>query len=238
MPSTTTRGSTRSRSRCPLWQRSGSSTTGSARRRRAGRREACSIAGAIRRSTVADPRTTCGSSTSTTFAGSRTAGRARGISRSSTTVESVRKVRSRRSTSGRPALGPDGRYAIVDAEPFGPSNLAWQFTAEEPTDFFSPFISGAHRLENGNTMICSGTGGRLLEVTRAGEIVWEYRNPFSGEVRNDDGSMPQPGLESSPYAVFRATRLSVDHAALAGRVPQPLDPQPAWFENAPNESSD
>ena len=135
-----------------------------------------------------------------------------------------------------PPVGEDGRYALDDGAPFGPDELARRFATDPPTDFFAPFISGAHRLANGNTMICSGTGGRFLEVTRGSEIVWEYRNPFSGEVRNEDGSMPQPGLDDSPYAVFRATRIAADHPAVAGQpfAPlAPLDPQPEWFEYEP-----
>jgi hypothetical protein len=129
-----------------------------------------------------------------------------------------------------PPMDADGNYAVPPAgEPFGPSELAWQYRAKpEPTSFFAPFISGAQRLPNGNTMICSGTGGRFLEVTRAGDVVWEYRNPFSGSVRNADGSPPQPGLEENPYAVFRATRIPASHPALPGRGLRPLDPQPEW----------
>jgi hypothetical protein len=129
-----------------------------------------------------------------------------------------------------PPLGADGRYSIADGRPFGPAQLAWQFVGSEPTSFYSPFISGAHRLANGNTMTCLGTGGRFLEVTRDGDVVWEYRNPFSGNVRNEDGTLPQPGLEENPYAVFRATRIPADHPALAGKELVALDPQPAWFD--------
>jgi hypothetical protein len=101
------------------------------------------------------------------------------------------------------------------------------------TSFYAPFISGAQRLENGNSLIAAGTGGELFEVTRAGEIVWEYRNPFSGSVRNADGSPPQPGLDENPFALFRATRVARDHPALAGRTLAPLAPQPAGFEWKP-----
>ena len=45
--------------------------------------------------------------------------------------------------------------------------------------FFSPFISIAQRLPNGNTMIDEGATGRVFEVTPRGEIVWEYRSPYS-----------------------------------------------------------
>lgn len=44
--------------------------------------------------------------------------------------------------------------------------------------FFSPFISIAQRLPNGNTLIDEGACSRIFEVTPEGEIVWEYRNPY------------------------------------------------------------
>ncbi len=128
-----------------------------------------------------------------------------------------------------PPLGADGRYALSDGGPFGPASLAWQYKAKEPASFYAPFISGAQRLANGNTLVCSGTGGQFFEVTRAGDVVWEYRNPFWGDVRNVDGSLPQPRIDERPFSVFRATRIPADHPGLAGRALAPLDPQPAWF---------
>jgi len=43
---------------------------------------------------------------------------------------------------------------------------------------FSPFISSAQRLPNGNTMITEGSDGRIFEVTRDLEVVWEYISPY------------------------------------------------------------
>ncbi|MBI3922323.1 MAG: aryl-sulfate sulfotransferase [Armatimonadetes bacterium] len=43
---------------------------------------------------------------------------------------------------------------------------------------FSSVVGGVERLPNGNTLICDGANGRLFQVTRANEIVWEYVNPF------------------------------------------------------------
>ena len=137
-----------------------------------------------------------------------------------------------------PPLTAGGGYALGEMGLFGPSELAWQFVAAKPSEFFSPFVSGAQRLANGNTMICSGVGGRFIEVTRAGDIVWEYRNPFSGSVRNADGSLPQPGLDEFPYAVFRATRIPADQPGFANRKLGALDPQPAWFDFAARESDE
>jgi hypothetical protein len=78
-------------------------------------------------------------------------------------------------------------------------------------------------------MICAGSMGRFLEITPDGKVVWEYLNPFGGDVRNADGSQPQPDLDETPHAVFRASRIPADHPGLAGRSFTPLDPQPeAW----------
>lgn len=47
--------------------------------------------------------------------------------------------------------------------------------------FYSMFISSAQRLPNGNTLITEGSGGRLMEVTRDHELVWEYISPYWGK---------------------------------------------------------
>lgn len=64
--------------------------------------------------------------------------------------------------------------------------IVWQYTGHEakfqvPTDsfrFYSPYISSAQRLENGNTLITEGAAGRIFEVTSNHEIVWEYISPY------------------------------------------------------------
>ncbi len=128
-----------------------------------------------------------------------------------------------------PPLLPDGTgYALHDGKPFGPAELAW--TAPLPADRFAPFISGAQRLRNGNTFVCAGTDGILLELKSSGEIVWEYRNPYSGDLRLADGSPPGPGITGRPYAVFRASRVPREHPGLSGRTLVPLDPQPVWAD--------
>ena len=55
--------------------------------------------------------------------------------------------------------------------------IVWSYagTAEQP--FESEVRSSQERLANGNTLITESDGGRLFEVTPAGEIVWNYLNP-------------------------------------------------------------
>ena len=129
-----------------------------------------------------------------------------------------------------PPLLAGGTYALSPGEPFAPRAPAWRYIAEPRSAFFGAFISGAHRTANGNTLICSGPEGRLFEVTPAGQIVWEYRNPFVGNARMADGTLPQPVEDDEHYAVFRATRIPPDHPALAGKVLAPLEPQPEIAE--------
>lgn len=68
--------------------------------------------------------------------------------------------------------------------------IVWQYTAIDsgraPWSFFSAFISNARRLPNGNTLINEGQNGRLFQVTRGGEIVWEYVSPYAGKTMSTD----------------------------------------------------
>lgn len=43
---------------------------------------------------------------------------------------------------------------------------------------YSPLMSSAQRLVNGNTLISEGNSARIIEVNKAGEIVWEFINPL------------------------------------------------------------
>jgi len=66
--------------------------------------------------------------------------------------------------------------------------IVWQYTPKEagfvqPLDavrFYSPFISSAQRLPNGNTLITEGSDGRIIEVTADHQLVWEYISPYWG----------------------------------------------------------
>lgn len=66
----------------------------------------------------------------------------------------------------------------IDGGMFEEANLVWQYTAEEATDMFSASISGVDRLDNGNTLICTGESGDIREVTGSGDIVRTYTNPY------------------------------------------------------------
>jgi hypothetical protein len=60
--------------------------------------------------------------------------------------------------------------------------IKWQYPAPGPVPggsrLYSSFVSSAQRLPNGNTLITEGNSGRIIEVTKEQEIVWEYVNPY------------------------------------------------------------
>lgn len=87
---------------------------------------------------------------------------------------------------------PSSRVIEVDV---ATREVVWSYQDRPAAAFWSPLISNAQRLPNGNTLICEGVFGRLFEVTMEGEVVWEYVNPYFGA---------SPQGESN--GVFRAYR--------------------------------
>lgn len=56
--------------------------------------------------------------------------------------------------------------------------IVWKYQDTPVWNFYSPRVSNAQRLPNGNTLISEGSFGRFFEVTTKGELVWEYVNPY------------------------------------------------------------
>jgi hypothetical protein len=85
--------------------------------------------------------------------------------------------------------------------------IVWSYQGSPVDTFFSPRVSGAQRLPNGNTVICEGRPGRLFEVTQEGDIVWEFVSPH--ENPRGGGMIRQ---------IFRALRYGVDSLEISGRL--------------------
>jgi Arylsulfotransferase (ASST) len=81
-----------------------------------------------------------------------------------------------------------GRFKFANGESrvleFNPRDMkiAWQYDGDAADPLESSIRSGQQRLANGNTLIVESNGGRVVEVTPHGRIVWEFINPVrSGE---------------------------------------------------------
>ena len=129
-------------------------------------------------------------------------------------------------------IDQNGAYQLSDEGTFISGESIWTYMAADTLSFYSPFVSGAHRLQNGNTFITEGSTGRLFEITPTGEIVWEYLNPYNDQYRLPDGSPPQPGGPFL-YMQFRGTHIPPDHPALAGKSLTAIELQPEKFTPPP-----
>lgn len=104
--------------------------------------------------------------------------------------------------------GPNNPYSrVMEIEPKS-GETVWEYRGSPSWTFFSPNISGAQRLPNGNTLICEGLMGRVFEVTSESEIVWEYLSPFFSPYEGDG---PANNL-------FRAYRYAPDAPEIGGRL--------------------
>jgi len=97
--------------------------------------------------------------------------------------------------SPNPASPTGEKYAtrdysrVLEIDPVS-LNIVWQLTPKEmgrvfPVDysrFYSPFVSSAQRLPNGNTLVTAGATGAVMEVTAKHELVWEYIAPYWGNI--------------------------------------------------------
>lgn len=70
-----------------------------------------------------------------------------------------------------------GYSRIVELEPFT-KKIVWQYKANPPEQFYSPTGGGCQRLPNGNTLITEEYKGRVFEITKSGQIIWEYYTPY------------------------------------------------------------
>jgi outer membrane protein assembly factor BamB len=76
-------------------------------------------------------------------------------------------------------VGPGGITRVIEVNPKTQA-IVWTYAGTPDEPFESEVRSSQARLPNGNTLITESDGGRLLEVTPTGEIVWEYVNPVRG----------------------------------------------------------
>jgi hypothetical protein len=115
-------------------------------------------------------------------------------------------------SNGHLLLFDNGPHRLDETFPFSrvleidpvTKNIMWKFQEPIASNFFSPRISNARRLPNGNTLINEGWFGRFFEVTPEGGVVWEYVNPYFGGPPNTQSNQ-----------VFRVYRYTAEEIARA-----------------------
>ena len=100
---------------------------------------------------------------------------------------------------------------VIEVDPRS-NDIVWTFRGKPAYQFFSGHISGAVALASRNVLVCEGTSGRLFEVSRAGEVVWEWINPF----------LNMDGRGEPTVSIYRTHRYAPDYPGLSGRDLDPL----------------
>ncbi len=67
-----------------------------------------------------------------------------------------------------------GRVLEVDPRT---DRIVWQYSSEPKEKLYTRNLGAAQRLPNGNTLIAESERGHAFEVTREGEVVWDFRVP-------------------------------------------------------------
>lgn len=91
---------------------------------------------------------------------------------------------------------------VIEVDP-RTCEVVWEYKELPFYNFYSPHISGARRLPNGNTLIIEGAFGRMFQVTCEGEVVWEYINPVF--VESLEGYMANTVFRANHYMTDEIT---------------------------------
>ncbi len=83
--------------------------------------------------------------------------------------------------------GVEGISRIIEFDPVT-NAIVWMYTGSAEVPFQSKIRGNQQVLPNDNVLTHEHSHGRILEVTRAGEIVWEYHNPV-----REDGAIAGVG---------------------------------------------
>jgi hypothetical protein len=131
----------------------------------------------------------------------------------------------------------NGEYVISPGSAWGPSAPSWSW--DQGTDMYGTAISGAERLENGNTLVTWGQRGTFYEVNLEGEIVWEYINPVIGNGPMNQGeTIPQgQNPNSQQNTVFKVHRYNSSFPGFVGKDLTPRDYIESWTDNCNKEES-
>ncbi len=120
--------------------------------------------------------------------------------------------------NGNILIFDNGAHRLDESFPFSrvievnprTNDIVWKYQEGVLSNFFSPRISNAQRLPNGNTLINEGWFGRFFEVTSQGEVVWEYVNPYFGPA-----SETAKAQNNNVFRVYRYTDKEIARSRVA-----------------------
>jgi hypothetical protein len=119
---------------------------------------------------------------------------------------------------------------VIEVAP-ATERIVWAYQGDPRESFFSRTRGSSQGLPNGNVLITESNKGRVFEVTRGGEVVWEFWNPEQTEdgVRRQIYRMQRfdpdrLGLPRNPGVVHRSLGSEPEDLVPADRV-EPVEPR-------------
>ena len=70
-----------------------------------------------------------------------------------------------------------GWSRVIELDPLS-KRIVWEYSAPDQKAFYTLGRGSNQRLKNGNTLITESDSGRVFEVTREGDIVWDFFAPY------------------------------------------------------------
>ncbi len=86
-------------------------------------------------------------------------------------------------------FGDNGQSRLIELDPAS-GGLVWSYGGDEQRPLDSDIRSEQALLDNGNVLVTDANPGRIFEVARSGEVVWEYINPVRKERGNGQRVVP------------------------------------------------
>lgn len=91
-----------------------------------------------------------------------------------------------------------GYSRIVEIEPSS-GEITWEYRGDPPKSFSSKIMGGVQGLPNGNVLVTESLRGHAFEITRDGDVVWEFFNPDVDEEKDKRATL------------YRVQRLPLDY---------------------------
>ncbi|KAN0105978.1 PQQ enzyme repeat protein [Hyaloscypha variabilis] len=100
--------------------------------------------------------------------------------------------------------GESATYSRVIEVSRSSKQIVWEYKDPHPMTFFTPFMGGAQKLKNGNTLITEAAFGRVFEVTREGRLCWEWVNDAFADYKGLGAEEIEGLFGYEANALFRA----------------------------------
>jgi len=117
---------------------------------------------------------------------------------------------------------PEGKRSRVIIVNTKTNEIEWEYESWDEGSFYSERQGAAQLLPNGNFLVTSSQEGQVFEVTKKGDIVWDFVNPMIKDrpnctLHDDDKNVQIQHNNYYSNMIHRAWRYGPDYPGLKGK---------------------